>query len=196
MNNKVKNEFEESSVSEPSDEIEKSSISSVETVREFPRFAEYLKNLLRRYTLDETEWLGLDDKMEELKSIATASEKNQIDVGSIIASNFPSFKIPGSVNVSDRYEINEYLRKNPEIRKAIDIGCREALKEFMKDAQVSLEMFFDPESDYSYPTIYIRQKNYEENILDRIDKVTETIIPYIGGNKGWLIITTDFQFPK
>lgn len=63
-------------------------------------------------------------------------------------------------------------------------------------AQISLEVYKDPEIDDEYLTIYIRQEIYDENIMDLIDEISSECENMLAGRFGWLLITTDFQSPK
>ncbi len=62
-----------------------------------------------------------------------------------------------------------------------------------KNTQISLELYQEPEFDDEYPTIYIRQKSYEEDILDKIDEINQLIEPDLLGMSVWLLVNTDFQ---
>jgi len=61
--------------------------------------------------------------------------------------------------------------------------------------QVSLEMFFNPESEDKYLTFYIRHENYPDNIKNLISSIyNEEMYCFI--NRGFgVLITTDFEKP-
>ena len=62
--------------------------------------------------------------------------------------------------------------------------------------QVSLEMFFDPESEDKYLTFYVRHENYPDNIMDLIDSIyDEEINHFITKRRFDFLITTDFEKP-
>lgn len=98
-------------------------------------------------------------------------------------------KIPYSSDVMD------YLILYPDILDLLLDACSSTKKEFQRQAQLSLEVFKDPESDDRYLTLYVRQEQYDTNILERIENISEKYYESLGGKRGWFIINTDFSFP-
>ena len=62
-------------------------------------------------------------------------------------------------------------------------------------AQLSLELYTDPESDEQYLTLYVRQREYEDGIMDDIEGISEAYEALLAGVSGYLLVTTDFQPP-
>ncbi|EHQ36153.1 hypothetical protein [Methanoplanus limicola] len=69
------------------------------------------------------------------------------------------------------------------------------MKEFGKNSQVSVELYRDPEIYDRYIAIYVRQYSYDDDIMDRIDRICNEYEKYIADTGGWMIITTDFKPP-
>ncbi|MDQ1327006.1 MAG: hypothetical protein QG641_286, partial [Candidatus Poribacteria bacterium] len=54
----------------------------------------------------------------------------------------------------------------------------------------------DPEIDDQYLTLYVRQSKYEETIMDKIEEIRLPYSDELADKTGYLLLTTDFQFPK
>ncbi len=98
--------------------------------------------------------------------------------------------------ISDPSDVREYLYKYPDIIGLIKFVGELITDKFDINSQVTLEVFHDPEVDDSYLTFYIRQKDYEDDIMDKIDEISERFEPYLQDVKGWLLVTTDFSPPN
>lgn len=108
---------------------------------------------------------------------------------------FISFQ-ENSILVPDHKNIVEYLKEFTDLTQVIQLAGEKTREEFAIPDQLSLEMFLDPESDDKYPTLYVRQEIYDEDIMDRIEKVSETFESLLGRSEGWFLITTDFANSK
>ena len=93
-------------------------------------------------------------------------------------------------------EVSDYLRQYPDIIDLVEFACDETRDRFVLPTQLSLELYRDPEIDDEYLTLYIRQKEYEKNIMDKIEEIQSTYIDEIADKTGYFLLTTDFQFPK
>lgn len=103
---------------------------------------------------------------------------------------------PEKILVGNQSELTDYLKKYPDLIQVVRLACEKAREEFQFPDQLFLDMFYDPESDDKYPTLYVRQKVYDKDILDRIDVVSEKFDTLLASNKGWFLITTDFETPQ
>lgn len=99
------------------------------------------------------------------------------------------------IKIPDYSDVMDYLILYPDILDLLLDACSSAKKEFQRQAQLSLEVFKDPESDDKYLTLYVRQEQYDTNILERIENISEKYYESLGGKRGWFIINTDFSFP-
>ena len=71
-----------------------------------------------------------------------------------------------------------------------------AANRFGGSAQLSLELYQDPEVEDSYLTLYVRQEPYDADILDQIEDVSRLFDAELATLSGWLLITTDFGAPR
>lgn len=93
-------------------------------------------------------------------------------------------------------EVMDYLQNYPDIIDIIPSLCKKARKEFVLPTQLALELYRDPEIEYEYLTLYVRQQNYAVDILDKIDATSAEFDQALAGKTGWLIMTTDLSSPQ
>lgn len=93
-------------------------------------------------------------------------------------------------------EIKYYLSQYPDIIDLIQCVCYETRNRFKLPTQISLELYSDPEINDQYLTIYIRQKEYEKDIMDKIEEIWTLYCNKLTEKSGYFLLTTDFQFPK
>lgn len=98
--------------------------------------------------------------------------------------------------ISHPADIREYLLNHQNLSKLLPSIAKLIRDKFSVDTQTSLEMFHDPEAQDSYLVFYIRQDNYEEDIMDKIDSISDIFEPSLEEMSGWLLVTTDFSPPK
>ncbi len=99
------------------------------------------------------------------------------------------------ISIPDPDGVIQYLI---QFKDMIDITYRIAhlAKQELKDAQLSLEVYKDPEIDYRHLVLYARFPRYDENTMERIEEVVEQYIDELAGKSGWLLLTTDFKPPQ
>lgn len=93
-------------------------------------------------------------------------------------------------------EVREYLIRYPDIIELLLSVCKTALKQLGKRAQLSLEVYHDPEIKDEYLTLYVRQEHYDSHIMDMIENICAKYESELVGKSGWLLVTTDFQPPE
>jgi len=100
------------------------------------------------------------------------------------------------VAVPNPEEVCDYLSRYPDIIELVMLACEETRSRFLLSTQLSLELYRDPEIDDQYLTLYVRQNKYEENIMDKIEEIRLPYSDELADKTGYLLLTTDFQFPK
>lgn len=88
-------------------------------------------------------------------------------------------------------EIREYLRRFPDMIGATEEIVKEAFSS-LPEAQFVLEVYQDPEIEDEHLVLYVRFKNYPQDVMEKIRGVRERCRAYLVGRKGWLHLTTDF----
>ena len=136
------------------------------------------------------------DTGQKLEHIVISLKELQNDlVEQKISRIFKDFQSK-KILVGRQSELTDYLKEYPDLTQVIQLACEKAREEFVIPDQLSLEIFFDPESDDKYPTLYVRQEVYNEDIMDRIEKVSETFESFLEKSESWFLVTTDFANPK
>lgn len=92
-------------------------------------------------------------------------------------------------------EVASYLRHNIGLYDVVLYACMLTEEEFANTAQITLDVYFDPETDDEYLTICIRQSHYDEDIMDKIDSICSRYEPDLDCCKGWFVVTTEFRTP-
>jgi hypothetical protein len=100
------------------------------------------------------------------------------------------------IMVPNSSALQRYLSRYPDIVDMIIPICKQVKGKFKYPSQISLELYRDPEIVDEYITIYVRQRNYDESVMNRIEEIEAKYEKELIDKKGWIIITTDFQQPR
>ena len=65
--------------------------------------------------------------------------------------------------------------------------------EFGRDAELSLEIYRDQEIENRYLTLVVRQGQYEANIIERLDQISEQFADSLDSCTCDILLTTDFS---
>ena len=93
-------------------------------------------------------------------------------------------------------EVMGYLGAFSQLAAVLPEICRRVRAGLGQNVELSLELYKDPEVDDRYLTIYVRQKNYDSEIIKRIDKVSERFDDLLEKVSSFLLLTTDFRRPR
>jgi hypothetical protein len=100
------------------------------------------------------------------------------------------------VLVPSPFEVKDYLSRYPELADLVARIAHSAGRRFGEQAQLSLELYRDPEIEDEYITLYVRMVKYEAAIMDMIEKIRDEFAEDLAEMRGWLLLTTDFQLPR
>jgi len=92
--------------------------------------------------------------------------------------------------------VRDYLLHYPDMTNLLPSVCSIALEKFGMYTQLSLEVYRDPEIEDEYLTLYVRQKCYDEHIMDMIEDICAEYEGELAERSGWLLVTTDFRPPR
>jgi hypothetical protein len=94
-------------------------------------------------------------------------------------------------------EVLQYLSLHPDLTAQLPAYWQVAARAGGDAAQLSLELYRDPEIDDEHLVIYIRQEDYQDNLIDRIDEAYNALLNESNyGTSGWIHVTTDFARPR
>lgn len=100
------------------------------------------------------------------------------------------------VRIPAPHEIHRYLMAHHDLVDLVSLAVGAALKRFRDKAELSLELYRDPEIDDEYLTIYVRQDSYDDKVMDTIKEVWREYQSDLADKSGWLLVTTDFGPPS
>ncbi len=86
-------------------------------------------------------------------------------------------------------------RPPPGMTDVVEKASAETRREFGDTAELTLELYHDPEIDDQYLILCVRQAAYEKHIMDRIEAVRARYRDALADKSGWLHVTTDFCPP-
>jgi len=101
-----------------------------------------------------------------------------------------------NVRTPDSGLVAACLAEHVDLADLIPELAGELRREFGPDAELSRELYRDPEVSDEYLTLYVRQGNYSSDILLRIERVSEIFSDPLADVSGYILVTTDFRSPK
>ena len=99
------------------------------------------------------------------------------------------------INVPCTSEVAGYLVKHLDTLSALERVAAVAAARLADHAQLSLELYRDPETADKYLSIYVCQTEYQDELLEQIESVWDEYDPYLRDVSGWILTTTDFRPP-
>jgi len=100
-----------------------------------------------------------------------------------------------NVKVPKRQEVLAYLVRYKQLAKLVPEICMQIRHAFGPNAELSLELYRDPEIDDRYLTLYIRQQTYDPEIMEKIETECRRFNGNLEQVSGYLLVTTDFRQP-
>src|SRR5438067_897524 len=97
------------------------------------------------------------------------------------------------VTSKDRTAVRRYLRRHGGLVSLLPAVCQEVRREFGPAAELSLEVYRDPETNDKYLTLAVRLPRYGPDMMDRIERVSQSFESRITPSSGYLLVTTDFR---
>jgi len=159
------------------------------------------------YELPEAWRIRLYERMGfRFQNTLTESSQSEffIDFADLVKNSINAVTIENSLLFLQSYlefrfpnpeEVIDYLQRHRGVYDATILACVLTDEEFGDRAQISLELYKDPEIDDRYLTIYVRQTEYEPDIIEKIDAVSKQFASAIMGESGYILVTTDFHPP-
>jgi hypothetical protein len=100
------------------------------------------------------------------------------------------------VNIPRKEEVRRYLAGHTEGLPVLVPIVARARQEFPVPAQLSLELYQDPETGEQDLKLYVRQASYEQGFWSRLLKICEPFEEdFAAMSAGWLHVTTDYRSP-
>jgi len=100
------------------------------------------------------------------------------------------------VKIPSLARVRNYLLNYSDITDILHPVCQ-SIREYLGcEAEISLEVYEDPEIEDEYLTLYIRVPKYDNKVMDYIKNIRKEYEDALTSTKGWLLITTDFRKPS
>jgi hypothetical protein len=122
-------------------------------------------------------------KTAESKSVVAGSNGVSL-VGNIVAAG---------VVVPKRQEVIDYLSRFPDLEPIVPAICASMRQSFGPEAELSLELYRDPEIDDRFVILYVRLPKYDQTIMERIDTACRPFDAAREAAEGYFLVTTDFR---
>ncbi len=102
-------------------------------------------------------------------------------------------RFKGGVSIPKASEVLAYLDRFPDLATLLPGLCWQARVEFGPQADLSLELYRDPEIDDRYLILSVRLPRYDSNFMGRIQRVSRRFDDKIAPQSGYILLTTDFR---
>jgi hypothetical protein len=100
------------------------------------------------------------------------------------------------IAVPKRHEVLAYLTSHKQLAKLLPAVGAQVRHAFGPQAELSLELYRDPEIDDRYLTLYVRQETYDWRIMEKIEAESRQFNERLEQVSGYLLVTTDFRRPR
>jgi hypothetical protein len=99
------------------------------------------------------------------------------------------------VCIADDDDLPRYLSSHPNLLAALSDLIHAARLAFPLPAELSLELYHDPEIVDRYLTLYVRAEVYTDALVRKIEELSAQFGEKCSG-EGAILVTTDFQQPQ
>jgi hypothetical protein len=99
------------------------------------------------------------------------------------------------VRIENPADVRSHLLQYSDLLIIIPSVWQKASELLLPSTQFTLAIYRDPEIRDEYLTLYARQREYEENILESIGTINSLCEELLSGLTGFLLTTTDFRSP-
>jgi len=101
-----------------------------------------------------------------------------------------------NVKVHKLRQVRDYLIQDYPLTNNLAKICNAITHKFHQRADLTIELYIDPEIEDQYLTLYVRQFEYDSDIMNKIKEIRAQYTDLLEGKIGFLHITTDFQPPR
>ncbi len=93
-------------------------------------------------------------------------------------------------------EVSDYLTHYPDVIELAEKVCELTREEFDGSAELSLELYRDPEIDDQYLTLYVRPDVWDQVTWDKIERIHYGYELELADLSGWFLVMADFRAPE
>jgi hypothetical protein len=88
--------------------------------------------------------------------------------------------------------IRQYLLRFPDLLDVIPRAIG-GVRRHLPESQLFFDVYHDPEMEDEYLILYVRLKNYDVSVIERIEAAEREYIDLLAQREGWLQVSTDFR---
>jgi hypothetical protein len=155
----------------------------------------YCRSLLDDMILvNSSECILLDEDLENLL-LERRHQGSSADLTSKIEEALRCLRHMG-ITLASPTNVRSYLLRHIAMTDLLPLICSIAREEFGMEAELSLEVYHDPEIEDEYLTLYVRMKEYDDDFMQRIEAVSVEFEDMLSERSGWFLLTTDFRPAK
>lgn len=100
------------------------------------------------------------------------------------------------VTVVSSFKVFEYLYKFPDVAKLSGEVSNLVYQYFDSNAKLHLEVRDPDDPDCEYLALIIRLPEYNDGVMEQIEKIRERYYSLLDDIAGWFLFTTDFRPPR
>ena len=100
------------------------------------------------------------------------------------------------VRIPSLARVRDYLLNYSDITDILHPLCQSIRECFGCEAEISLEVYEDPEIEDEYLTLYIRTQEYSDAVIGKIRDLRKEFEEQLSRTDGWILVTTDFKNPR
>ena len=97
------------------------------------------------------------------------------------------------VCVPDVQSVTSYISAHPDTGPLLEHLASKLRASFGNNADVTLEVYCDPEIDDRYLTFYVRKPDLSPSDMELIDHISEEFSPGLATASGWVVVMPDFR---
>lgn len=95
--------------------------------------------------------------------------------------------------IEEPSKVRRYLYSHPEIADLSHLVAEQVYQYFDSSTQLCLCINDDDKPDCGYLALFLRAPNYDDSVMDRIEKIQKSYFGLLSTMTGWFLFTTDFQ---
>ena len=92
-------------------------------------------------------------------------------------------------------DVRAYLLQHIDLIDILPFVSRIASEAFNLEAELTLQLYRDPEVEDSYLAFFARTRQYDGEFFEKISRIRSGYTDLMTGKSGWILVTTDYDTP-
>ena len=137
--------------------------------------------------------MGASREVEMVKARVNALSSPATERGESVEALAHSLHLPPGVVVPNSPNVAAYLAHHVDLREPVQTIAETLVEEFGENSEISLDLYMDREIDDQYLCFYVRQSEYDDDLMERLEEASTRYEDALAECSGWILITTDFR---